>query len=653
MVFERNRYGQVGRTRGGRRTARAVMEALEGRELFTASPYVIPTNPLVTTQSLLTAGDAVGGYVFAGTPDGVGAYDNGDGTFTVLINHEFGNTAGAAHTHNASLGVNGHGAFVSKWVIDKSTLQVVSGGDLIHTLVLNGSTSLNLNRLCSADLPAVSAFFDAATGVGTTDRIFMNGEESAGGRVFGNVATGALAGTSYELPLLGKFAHENVVANPFAQGKTIVAGTDDSTPGGVYMYVGTKTAAGSPVDRAGLTNGINYGIQVAGVAAESRDFGLAAAGPGVTTSGRFSLVNGAGTLFLRPEDGAWDPSRPNDFYFVTTDRFDQVQDGLGAQAGRSRLWRLRFDDLTDPTAGGAIEMMLDGSEGGNMFDNIAVDGNGRILIQEDVGNSPHNGKVWLYEIATDRLVQVARHDPARFGDIGLSAAAPFNQDEESSGVLDVSGILGAGTYLLVDQAHYSINDPRVVEGGQLLVMKVPVGPTLAGVTVNDGAVQRSRVNSVTITLNGAVPASNILAGAFTLTRAEGGTFAAAVTSVSTAGGQTRITLAFAGAGVITGALPDGHYSLAIDGGKITDGLGQALDADRDGATGGVTTVKFAALFGDLNGDGRVDSSEVVTSARANGAKIGDPDYRWYLDFNGDGVVDGRDHREVAQRHAKK
>ena len=65
----------------------------------------------------------------------------------------------------------------------------------------------------------------------------------------------------------------------------------------------------------------------------------------------------------------------------------------------------------------------------------------------------------------------------------MPATAPFNQDEETSGVIDVSSILGAGTYLLVDQAHYSINTANpngftnpdeLVEGGQLLAMRVPL-----------------------------------------------------------------------------------------------------------------------------------------------------------------------------------
>ncbi len=71
---------------------------------------------------------------------------------------------------------------------------------------------------------------------------------------------------------------------------------------------------------------------------------------------------------------------------------------------------------------------------------------------------------------------------SRFGDIGIAATSPFNQDEETSGVIDVSSILGAGKYLLVDQSHYAINSttPRgfqnpneLVEGGQLMQLRVP------------------------------------------------------------------------------------------------------------------------------------------------------------------------------------
>src|SRR5262249_58449948 len=94
----------------------------------------------------------------------------------------------------------------------------------------------------------------------------------------------------------------------------------------------------------------------------------------------------------------------------------------------------------------------------NMFDNITVNAQtGHIILLEDVGGAAHNGKVWDYDPVSNTLVQIAKHDPARFGDVGLAATAPFNNDEETSGVIDMSAILGPGPYLLDDQAHYLIN----------------------------------------------------------------------------------------------------------------------------------------------------------------------------------------------------
>ncbi|MEJ7639314.1 MAG: alkaline phosphatase PhoX [Singulisphaera sp.] len=293
------------------------------------------------------------------------------------------------------------------------------------------------------------------------------------------------------MPYLGKFSWENSVANPLTQDKTVVIGTDDTTPGQVYVYVGQKQATGTEVAKAGLSNGNLYGIAVNGVPVESRETGV-----GAPT--RFSLANlgdvsaktgaqlqtdsdTAGvTEFLRPEDGHWDPSNPNNFYFVTTDRYDQVKDGVGSQVGRSRLYRLAFDSVTDPTTGGRIDLLLDGTEAGNMFDNMTIDEHGHILLQEDVGNQPHNGKIWSYDIATDSLSLVTKHDPSRFGDlingVASPASPPFNQDEESSGIIDVSHILGEGWFLADVQAHYNIGDTELVEGGQLFAIYVAPVP---------------------------------------------------------------------------------------------------------------------------------------------------------------------------------
>lgn len=48
---------------------------------------MLPALPVVKTESILSVGDSVGGYRMVGIPDGLGAFDNGDNTFTLLMNH--------------------------------------------------------------------------------------------------------------------------------------------------------------------------------------------------------------------------------------------------------------------------------------------------------------------------------------------------------------------------------------------------------------------------------------------------------------------------------------------------------------------------------------------------------------------------------------
>ena len=67
---------------------------------------------------------------------------------------------------------------------------------------------------------------------------------------------------------------------------------------------------------------------------------------------------------------------------------------------------------------------------------------------------------------------MARHDPNRF----VSGSPRFlTNDEESSGIIDVSDILGEGWFLLDVQAPYNIGDVELVAGGQLLALHLPPG----------------------------------------------------------------------------------------------------------------------------------------------------------------------------------
>lgn len=105
------------------------------------------------------------------------------------------------------------------------------------------------------------------------------------------------------------------------------------------------------------------------------------------------------------------------------------------------------------------------------MDNITITRRGSIFIQEDPGNQPHIAKVWRYSIAKGTLELVAQHDPARF-----TPGAPgfLTQDEESSGIISVSEILGEGWFLCDVQAHYA-TDAELVEGEQVIALHFPPG----------------------------------------------------------------------------------------------------------------------------------------------------------------------------------
>jgi Ca2+-binding RTX toxin-like protein len=503
----------------------------------TTAPYLLGTEPNVTVTSIATVGDVLGTksdgitpYRLVGIPDGAGAYDNGDGTITVLINHELRPDVGVVREHGAT------GAFVSRLVIDKSSLAVLDASDAITSVQLWDdatqsfvTTTYAIGRLCSADLADQSAYHwidtrgtaDTADDVayGTLDGIFLTGEEiGSEGKEFGLVVTGSETGTAYELAHTGLYSWENALSSPFAQRKTINIGLDDSNGGQVYIYIGEKQTTGNAVERAGLVGGDLFGIQASGLAdaINNNNESNAAGASGTFTlirlgadedgdgdaDGDVSAMTGVAleaqsealgvTSFLRPEDGHFDPNNANVFYFVTTASF----------TGTSRLYKLTFSDITQPELGGTIEVVLDsndipinGSVGPRMMDNMTVTDEGKIIIQEDPGSQNHLARVLEFDPVTGILTEIATHDAALFTP-GLPGF--ITRDEESSGVIDVTSMFGGSgqTYLSTDQIHASAGDPELVEMGQLSLIHV------AAVTNGTNADDRLNGDASANTLSG-------------------------------------------------------------------------------------------------------------------------------------------------------
>ena len=138
------------------------------------------------------------------------------------------------------------------------------------------------------------------------------------------------------------------------------------------------------------------------------------------------------------------------------------------------------------------------------------------------------------------------------------------------------------------------------------------------------------------------------AGAFELDQ-NGGSPIDVLVSTSVIGGRTIAVLTFAGSDIIGGSLADGSYILTLQTDRIHDRLGRKLDGDCDGTPGGNRVDSFFRLFGDSDGDGRVDQSDRDLFRSAFKTSAGQAGYLWYFDFDGNGEVNGRDNGQFNRR----
>ena len=253
----------------------------------TVSPYVVPVADGVSTKSLLTVGDkpAANGYRMVGIPDGLGALRHSRGTFELFMNHELRTDTGVARRHGQ------RGAFVSRMRIDRHSLDVRSGHDLIdpgvrywdYVTQTYGDTpstggpnprragdtfeaqGAQFARFCSSTLSDPGQLYNRRSHRGYDGQLYFGNEENGNpGRSFGVTTDGS----AQQLPRLGLFSWENTIPAPNRTDTTVVMGTEDTGPnttlpnpddaaGQLWVYSGTKSRKGSPFTRAGLTNGVS------------------------------------------------------------------------------------------------------------------------------------------------------------------------------------------------------------------------------------------------------------------------------------------------------------------------------------------------------------------------------------------------------------
>jgi len=501
--------------------------------------YMEPVAPGTSLEVLLTTGDKVDGVMWPGVPDGIGVLKDG-ADLAIFVSHELSASNATAAAQKRANGA-ASAATVSAVNVDPRAKSTTGVRDLISSIswydyatgswgskpgapagaaakddfgTPNHSTALN--RFCSSHMaqPGDLAYTqtDASgkkTVYGFTGPVYFTGEEGGDeSRAFVMSNSGVMV----QVPKLGLAAWENLVPAPKTGMRTVVMANEDgsATDSQLWMYVGEKTSAGSWVDRAGLTNGQLYVMAIDGVTTDN--LFRASRGKNNPTPVSFKPINtdvngkeqnaqarALGTIMARVEDGAFDPGNPNDYYFVTTESNKDPKATAPNPASPKvprdggALWRLRFNDVTNPTAGASITMLLDGSEEPylNKPDNIDVDGAGNILIQEDPGNNDHVSRMVAYRIKDGKIATVAKFKDVYFAP---GAAQFITKDEESSGITDVSDLVRASAtdtksyYVLDAQVHASPLASRpdlasadaatkaelanMVEGGQLYLMTV-------------------------------------------------------------------------------------------------------------------------------------------------------------------------------------
>lgn len=180
---------------------------------------------------------------------------------------------------------------------------------------------------------------------------------------------------------------------------------------------------------------------------------------------------------------------------------------------------------------------------------------------------------------------------------------------------------------------------------------------VTNISVNGGQSQRSMLKGITVTFSQVVtPGAN----AFTVQRTDGFT-AGLIVTPTVVGNHSVVFLTFTGPGVAAGSLPDGKYTLTVRGAGLTDPYGQQVDANGDGtpggdyvsppdtAAGGPGQLRLFRLFGDSDGNGLVDLTDLSALRTSFNAAAGDPGFSPVFDYDGNGVVDLDDLQQFRSR----
>jgi len=447
--------------------------------------------PELTVSSLLTVGEFTNGlnpgdsvYAPTGIFDGQGAYDNGDGTYTLLVNSELGSTSGYGYLLP---GVEGGftGARVSSLVIDKDVdddasngyqSAVIAGGLAYDSVYLDGSDTAidqaadlgaGFKRFCAANLVEANSF---GADMGFADRIYLVGEEEftgAGGSFYALDVNGRAI---HEVVGFGKGTWESATSIDTGSADTVAVLLFDDANAPLYMWVGSKSPAAdaSFLERNGLAqnqgtlytyvttdlpetggsaspdsfdlfeftkaNGVNEAINGSWVDLASVDPNYASLGAPAL---RQLAVDQGALQLSRIEDGEVNPLNGQQAVFVSTgtsafdkgDLYGNVYTlDFGAAFGSDGLISGAGDSVLKVVYDG--DLLADPTTGIRNPDNMTISADGFAYLQEDRANGGGTDisagnfgtqEASIWQLEIDPITGNSIGDPTRWAQIDRTA----------------------------------------------------------------------------------------------------------------------------------------------------------------------------------------------------------------------------------------
>ena len=408
-------------------------------------PYLVPAAPGVVVDAILSTGDVVGDYQMSGIPDGLGAYgnsranengdenndedednDEGNGrgdTFTVVMNHELGKSFPGQPP--------GVDARISRLVIDRKSHSVLDAEYLFTGLE-------GYERFCSSTLRILFG-----------RPFYFTGEEAVGaGHDGSSIVLDPETGMWRDTKHFGRFQHENVV--PLRLSKWVFLSSEDDfrpQPSYLYAYIANsfngalRARDGSLyVWKADNPAKVGNATVVKGESVPGHFVPITQAENATSDTLKAASTARGAFKFDRLEDIAARPDVRGRVYIADT--------GKPPVTERGRVYQLDIDPR-DPTSA-TLKMILNGDPPDNddLIQPDNMDASSKVLVIQEDRESAFRGdpnRVLVYDFGSKTLKTVARvHSP----DL---VVGPFNQ--ESSGVIDASRLLGPNWWLLDVQAH--------------------------------------------------------------------------------------------------------------------------------------------------------------------------------------------------------